>query len=197
DARGHLLLSVSFRPRQSRRGRANAGRWRTGAGRPLARPTWTGSARRVEVPDVLARYAAAARHRVDASRRSGSRDPRRAGERPGSGGAARDPRAHSRARSCRARAHLRTFSWSSPNRSRRVLRLFRSEIYRLRRRWMPLLMLLIIALAAMGIYLLIYLSVQAQLQAVRTGAIPSPPGGEQAMTQTLRQLQPDRVQGIG
>jgi len=78
-----------------------------------------------------------------------------------------------------------------------VLRLFRSEIYRLRRRWMPLLMLLIIALAAMGIYLLIYLSVQAQLQAVRTGAIPSPPGGEQAMTQTLRQLQPDRVQGIG
>ena len=78
-----------------------------------------------------------------------------------------------------------------------MLRLFRSEIYRLRRRWMPLLMLLIIALAAMGIYLLIYLSVQAQLQAVRTGAIPSPPGGEQAMTQTLRQLQPDRVQGIG
>src|SRR5437867_11025441 len=88
-------------------------------------------------------------------------------------------------------------SWSSLNRSRRVLRLFRSEIYRLRRRWMPLLMLLIIALAAVGIYLLVYLSVQAQLQAVRTGAIPSRPGGAQAMSQTLRELRPDRVQGFG
>jgi len=36
-------------------------------------------------------------------------------------------------------------------------------------------MLLIIALAAVGIYLLVYLSVQAQLQAIRSGTIPSQP----------------------
>jgi ABC-type transport system involved in multi-copper enzyme maturation permease subunit len=62
---------------------------------------------------------------------------------------------------------------------------------------MPLLMLLIIALAAVGIYLLVYVSVQAQLQAVRTGAIPAQPGGEEAMSRTLRELRPDRVQGFG
>jgi len=62
---------------------------------------------------------------------------------------------------------------------------------------MPWIMLLIIVLAAVGIYLLVYLSVQAQLQAVRSGAIPTQPGAEQAMSQTLRELRPDRVQGFG
>ncbi len=78
-----------------------------------------------------------------------------------------------------------------------LLRLLRSELYRLRRRWMPLLMLLIIVLAGVGIYLLVYVAAQAQLQAVRSGAIPSQPGAEQAMNQTLRELRLDRVQGFG
>lgn len=62
---------------------------------------------------------------------------------------------------------------------------------------MPWVMLLIIVLAGVGIYLLVYVSAQAQLQAVRSGAIPSQPGAEQAMNQTLRELRPDRVQGFG
>jgi ABC-2 type transport system permease protein len=78
-----------------------------------------------------------------------------------------------------------------------VLRLLRSEIYRLRRRWMPWVVLLIIVLAGVGIYLLVYVAAQAQLQAIRSGAIPSQPGAEQAMNETLRELRPDRVQGFG
>ncbi|HEY8786999.1 MAG TPA: ABC transporter permease subunit [Candidatus Limnocylindria bacterium] len=78
-----------------------------------------------------------------------------------------------------------------------MLRLLRSEIYRLRRRWMPWVVLLIIVLAGVGIYLLVYVAAQAQLQAVRSGAIPSQPGAEQAMNETLRELRPDRVQGFG
>ena len=78
-----------------------------------------------------------------------------------------------------------------------MLRLLRSEVYRLRRRWMPWVVLLIIVLAGVGVYLLVYTAAQAQLQAVRSGAIPSQPGAEQAMNQTLRELRPDRVQGFG
>ena len=78
-----------------------------------------------------------------------------------------------------------------------MLRLLRSEIYRLQRRWMPWLVLLIILFAGVAIYLLVYVSVQAQLQAVRSGAIPPQPGAEQAMNQTLRELRPDRVPGFG
>lgn len=58
-------------------------------------------------------------------------------------------------------------------------------------------MLLIIVLVGVGIYLLVYVSVQAQLQALRSGAIPPQPGAEQAMNQTLRDMRPDRVQGFG
>jgi len=62
---------------------------------------------------------------------------------------------------------------------------------------MPWVVLLIIVLAGVGVYLLVYAAAQAQLQAVRSGAIPSQPGAEQAMNQTLRELRPDRVQGFG
>jgi ABC-type transport system involved in multi-copper enzyme maturation permease subunit len=78
-----------------------------------------------------------------------------------------------------------------------MLRLLRSEIYRVRRRWMPWVLLFLILAVGVGFYLLVYGSVQAQLQAVRTGAIPSQPGGERAMTEALRQLRPDRVPGFG
>jgi ABC-type transport system involved in multi-copper enzyme maturation permease subunit len=62
---------------------------------------------------------------------------------------------------------------------------------------MPWVVLLIIVLAGVGVYLLVYTAAQAQLQAIRSGAIPSQPGAEQAMSQTLRELRPDRVQGFG
>lgn len=67
----------------------------------------------------------------------------------------------------------------------------------MRRRWMPWVVLLIIVLAGVGIYLLVYVAAQAQLQAIRSGAIPPQPGAEQAMNETLRELRPDRVHGFG
>lgn len=67
----------------------------------------------------------------------------------------------------------------------------------MRRRWMPWVVLLIIVLAGVGIYLLVYVASQAQLQAIRSGAIPPQPGAEQAMNETLRELRPDRVHGFG
>lgn len=78
-----------------------------------------------------------------------------------------------------------------------MLRLLRSEIYRLRRRWMPWVLLLLIVLVGVGFYVLVYVSAQAQLQAVRSGAIPSQPGAEEAMSEALRELRPDRIQSFG
>ncbi|HEY6204240.1 MAG TPA: ABC transporter permease [Candidatus Limnocylindria bacterium] len=78
-----------------------------------------------------------------------------------------------------------------------MLRLLRSEVYRLRRRWMPWILLLLIILAGAGFYVLVYVSAQAQLQAVRSGAIPRQPGAEEAMNEVLREMRPDRIQTFG
>src|SRR6267143_2675927 len=102
-----------------------------------------------------------------------------------------------RARSCREPARSRTCSWSSLNRSRRVLRLLRSELYRMVRRWMPWIMLGLIVLTPLLLYFLIWASVNAQLQAVRNGTIPAPSGGTAQLEQTLRMIAPDRVAQFG
>src|SRR5919201_4780854 len=80
-----------------------------------------------------------------------------------------------------------------------MLRLLRSELYRLSRRWMPWIMLGLIVITAFLFYFLIWASVRAQLEAVRNGTIPSPPGGTAQLEQTLRQIAPDRVaqRGVG
>ena len=78
-----------------------------------------------------------------------------------------------------------------------MLRLLRSEIYRLRRRWMPWVLVLLIVIAGAGFYLLVYASAQAQLQAMESGAIPPQPGAEEAMAELLRQLRPDSVPSFG
>jgi ABC-2 type transport system permease protein len=78
-----------------------------------------------------------------------------------------------------------------------MLRLLRSEIYRLRRRWMPWILLLLIVLAGAGFYFLVYASAQAQLQAIESGAIPPQPGAEESMAELLRQLRPDSVPRFG
>ena len=78
-----------------------------------------------------------------------------------------------------------------------MLRLLRSETYRLRRRWMPWVMLLLIILAGVGLYLLLYAAAQASLQAERSGAVPPQPGTEEAMNDLLRQMRPANVQGFG
>ena len=78
-----------------------------------------------------------------------------------------------------------------------MLRLLRSETFRLRRRWMPWVLLLLIVLAGVGLYLLVYAGAQASLQAERSGAVPVQPGTEEAMNDLLRQMRPANVQGFG
>jgi ABC-2 type transport system permease protein len=78
-----------------------------------------------------------------------------------------------------------------------MLQLLRSEIYRLRRRWMPWILLLLIAVIGVGFYLLVYAGVQAQIQAMHSGAIPPQPGAEEAMNETLLELRPDHLQNFG
>lgn len=78
-----------------------------------------------------------------------------------------------------------------------MLRLLGSEIFRLRRRWMPWILLLTIALASFVFYALIYVSVNAQLEAIRSGAIPEPPGGTRTLTETIQELRPAKVPDFG
>ena len=78
-----------------------------------------------------------------------------------------------------------------------MLRLLRSELYRLRRRWMSWIMLALIVMTAFFFYFLIWVSINAQLQAVKTGTIQAPPGGTAQLEQTLRQIAPDRVAQFG
>ena len=78
-----------------------------------------------------------------------------------------------------------------------MLRLLRSEFYRLVRRWMPWIMLALIVITAFVFYFLIWVSVNAQIQAVNSGTIPAPPGGTAPLEETLRQIAPDRVAEFG
>jgi len=79
-----------------------------------------------------------------------------------------------------------------------VLRLLRSEIYRLRRRWMPWIMLGLIFVAAFAIYFLIWASTQAQIELIRSGQAP-PQGGPTIaqLQETLLIVTPERVQDFG
>ena len=78
-----------------------------------------------------------------------------------------------------------------------MLRLLRSELYRLVRRWMPWIMLGLIVVTAFVFYFLIWASITAQLQAVKNGTIPAPPEGTAQLTETLRQIAPNRVAQFG
>jgi ABC-2 type transport system permease protein len=78
-----------------------------------------------------------------------------------------------------------------------MLRLLRSEIYRLRRRWMPWILLVFIAIIPFVFYFLIWASVNAQIQAVKSGTLPAPPGGTAQLDETLRMIAPDRVAQFG
>lgn len=79
-----------------------------------------------------------------------------------------------------------------------MLRLPRSELYRLVRRWMPWIMLGLIVVAAFAVYFLIWVSTQAQIEAIRSGQI-QPQRGQtiETLQETLRVITPDRVQGLG
>ncbi len=62
---------------------------------------------------------------------------------------------------------------------------------------MPWVMLLVIAVMAFLFYTLVYVSVNAQLEAVKAGTIPEPRGGTAQFTQTLQQLRPAGVARFG
>jgi len=62
---------------------------------------------------------------------------------------------------------------------------------------MPWIMLGLIVVTAFLFYFLIWASINAQLQAVKNGTIPAPPEGTAQLTETLRQIAPDRVAQFG
>lgn len=84
-----------------------------------------------------------------------------------------------------------------------MLRALRSEVYRLRRRWMPWIILGLIVLLGFVFYELIYVTLNSQLQLMRGGNIPAnaAPGGTQAAIaqaeETLQQITPKHIAGFG
>ncbi|TMC46884.1 MAG: hypothetical protein E6J23_01500 [Chloroflexi bacterium] len=79
-----------------------------------------------------------------------------------------------------------------------MLRLLRSELYRLVRRWMPWIMLGLIVIAAFAVYFLFWGSTQAQIELRRSGQA-QPPGAPtlEQLRETLLILTPGRVQNFG
>jgi len=69
-----------------------------------------------------------------------------------------------------------------------MLRLLRSEIFRLRRRWMPWVLLFFVVALTAGLYFLIYASVEAQLSALRSGQTPLGNGNPATEAQLRQQL---------
>jgi ABC-2 type transport system permease protein len=80
-----------------------------------------------------------------------------------------------------------------------VLPLLRSELFRLRRRWMPWVLLLSVLVLAFALYFIIYASVQAQIQALRSGTLGTngPQQTEAQMLDSLTTLRPAQVTGFG
>ena len=81
-----------------------------------------------------------------------------------------------------------------------MLPLLRSELFRLRRRWMTWILLLMVVVLAIVLYFVIYASVQAQIQAIQSGAAPStngPPQTEAQLREQLQTLRPSRVPSFG
>ncbi|MGH2472985.1 MAG: ABC transporter permease subunit [Candidatus Limnocylindria bacterium] len=79
-----------------------------------------------------------------------------------------------------------------------MLRLLRSEIFRMRRRWMPWIMLGLIVFAAFAVYFLVWVSTQAQIEAMRSGQIPQQQGQTiELLQETLLLVAPGRVPDFG
>jgi ABC-2 type transport system permease protein len=78
-----------------------------------------------------------------------------------------------------------------------VLRTLRSELFRLRRRWMPWIMAGLLVLLVFFLYLVFWASIRAQIEGMRSGQFEGPPGGIAEAEQQLREIQPDRVQYFG
>ena len=78
-----------------------------------------------------------------------------------------------------------------------MLRVLRSELFRLWRRWMPWIMAILLVFLVFFLYLVFWASIRAQIEAMRSGQFEGPPGGIAAAEAQLREIQPDRLQGFG
>lgn len=81
-----------------------------------------------------------------------------------------------------------------------MLPLLRSELFRLRRRWMPWILLLSVVVLAFVLYFIIYASVQAQIQALQNGTLSTTNGAPQTEAQLREELQtlrPAQVMSFG
>ena len=81
-----------------------------------------------------------------------------------------------------------------------LLPLLRSEVFRLRRRWMTWILLVSVMVLAFALYFIIYASVQAQILAVQSGSASStngPPQTEAQLRETLQALRPSQLTSFG
>lgn len=79
-----------------------------------------------------------------------------------------------------------------------MLPLLRSEIYRLRRRWIAWVLLLSVVVLTFALYFIIYGSVQAQIATVRAGTTTNgPPQTEAQLRETLQTLRPAQLLSFG
>ena len=81
-----------------------------------------------------------------------------------------------------------------------MLPLLRSELFRLRRRWMTWILLLSVVVLAFVLYFIIYASVQAQIQALQNGTASATNGAPQTEAQLrleLQTLRPSQVMSFG
>jgi ABC-2 type transport system permease protein len=84
-----------------------------------------------------------------------------------------------------------------------MLRLLRSESYRLVRRWMPWILIGMGVLLSFLLYELIYVTSNAQLQLLRSGGAPTTPNAPppdiqiRSLEQALQQLRPSHITDLG
>jgi ABC-type transport system involved in multi-copper enzyme maturation permease subunit len=84
-----------------------------------------------------------------------------------------------------------------------MLRLFRSETYRLVRRWMPWVLIAVTVLLAFVLYELIWVTSNAQLQLLRAGTAPVTPNAPppevqlRSLEEAIQTLRPARITELG
>lgn len=84
-----------------------------------------------------------------------------------------------------------------------MLRLLRSEIFRLRKRWMPWVLLGMVVVLAFVLYELIWVTSNAQLQLLRSASAPSTPNAPppdvqiRSLEQAIQTLRPARLTELG
>ncbi len=84
-----------------------------------------------------------------------------------------------------------------------MLRLLRSEVYRVVRRWMPWVLLLFVIALSFVLYELIWVTTSTQLQAIRSGTAPTTPNAPppdvqiRSLESAIQTLRPSRLLDLG